>query len=201
MLNATILRHGRQKPLRRSKPASAARYAVVRRAPQIWPSRHLGRLLIDGRAYPCALGRTGISGQKMEGDGATPRTSTPMIAGLWRADKMIRPSGAGSFWTRIDPRWGWGDAAFTPTYNQPVRLPYVHSHEKLARDDHLYDRVWVLDWNVRQRAQGRGSAIFLHQARIKDGQLQPTEGCIALEAKMLDKISGQLSRLKAIRVL
>jgi L,D-peptidoglycan transpeptidase YkuD (ErfK/YbiS/YcfS/YnhG family) len=48
----------------------------------------------------------------------------------------------------------------------------------MARADHLYDIVGILDWNITRRALGRGSAIFLHQSRADRG---PTAGCIALE--------------------
>jgi L,D-peptidoglycan transpeptidase YkuD (ErfK/YbiS/YcfS/YnhG family) len=50
------------------------------------------------------------------------------------------------------------------------------------RDDNLYDVVGVLDWNLRPRVRGRGSAIFLHLARPSYG---PTAGCIALTRRDL----------------
>ncbi len=45
------------------------------------------------------------------------------------------------------------------------------------RDDHLYDIVVVLDFNVHPRVMGRGSAIFFHVARP---DLGPTLGCVAI---------------------
>ena len=50
------------------------------------------------------------------------------------------------------------------------------------RDDHLYDVVGVLDWNLRPRVRGKGSAIFLHLARPG---YAPTAGCIALQPRHL----------------
>ncbi|MEQ8657228.1 MAG: hypothetical protein RIC24_07965 [Hyphomicrobiales bacterium] len=70
----------------------------------------------------------------------------------------------------------------------------------MTRDDHLYDRLIILDWNISLKAQGRGSAIFLHQARITNGQLLGTEGCVALEAKTFAKLASRLATLNAIVV-
>ncbi|CAN0595292.1 unnamed protein product, partial [Ectocarpus sp. 12 AP-2014] len=152
--------------------------------PQSPATRHLGRFLLDGKAYVCALGKAGITSIKREGDGATPRATLAVLDGRFRPDKVKKPFGSESFWQRIKPKDGWCDAAFTPTYNCPVALPHSTSHEVMTRHDHLYDRLIILDWNMSRRAQGRGSAIFMHQARITDGQMQGTEGCVALEAEV-----------------
>lgn len=177
------------------------RKAYVLRAPQSAATRHLGRLLIGGRTYPCALGKAGITGHKREGDSATPRATMPVLAGQYRADRTKRPVGHGSFWNRIDKDDGWCDAPFTPAYNQSVTLPHTASHEVMTREDHLYDRLIILDWNMRVKAQMRGSAIFFHQARITDGQLQATEGCIALPADVFAKLAPRLAQLRMIKVL
>jgi L,D-peptidoglycan transpeptidase YkuD (ErfK/YbiS/YcfS/YnhG family) len=71
----------------------------------------------------------------------------------------------------------------------------------MTRRDHLYDRLIIVDWNISRRAQQRGSAIFVHQARLTNGQMQPTEGCIALEAQTFARLASRLARLKAITVL
>jgi L,D-peptidoglycan transpeptidase YkuD (ErfK/YbiS/YcfS/YnhG family) len=173
----------------------------VLRIPQSPATRHLGRFLLDGKAYACALGKAGITGAKREGDGATPRGTLAVLDGRFRLDQVKKPFGGESFWQRIKPKDGWCDAAFTPAYNCPVALPHSASHEIMTRDDHLYDRLIILDWNMSHRAQGRGSAIFMHQARIIDGQMQGTEGCVALEAKTFAKLAPRLATLNAIVVL
>lgn len=71
----------------------------------------------------------------------------------------------------------------------------------MTRQDHLYDRLIVLDWNITHKAQERGSAIFLHQARTKDGTLKPTEGCIALEPRTFAKLATRITQLHAVFVL
>lgn len=186
---------------RAAKKRRASKTAYVLRAPQSNATRHVGRLLIGGRAFTCALGKSGISASKREGDGATPRATLRILAGRYRADRVKKPSRHGSFWNRIETDHGWCDAPFTPAYNQPVSLPHAASHEVMTREDHLYDRLIILDWNMTVKAQLRGSAIFFHQARVVDGQLQGTEGCIALPKEVFAKLAPQLVALHAIKVL
>ena len=63
-----------------------------------------------------------------------------------------------------------------------VLLPHSGSHERLWRDDRLYDIIGVLGWNDDPVVRGRGSAIFLHLTGPGGG---PTAGCIALEREAL----------------
>lgn len=96
------------------------------------------------------------------------------------------------------PGMGWCDAPSDPNYNRQVRYPYRASAEALWRDDGLYDLVAVLDYNVRPRVRGRGSAIFMHVAR--PGYL-PTEGCIALRKDHLRRLLSLTGRGSTINVL
>ncbi|MGP9803236.1 L,D-transpeptidase family protein [Paracoccus sp. NSM] len=129
-------------------------------------------LRFRGRLFPCAIGKTGISASKREGDGATP-AGTHRITGLWyRPDRLARPAP----WARpIGPGDLWCDDPGHPAYNRHVRAPLSASHERLRRADPLYDLILTTDWN-QAGVPGRGSAIFLHQwRRPRFG----TEGCIA----------------------
>jgi L,D-peptidoglycan transpeptidase YkuD (ErfK/YbiS/YcfS/YnhG family) len=58
-----------------------------------------------------------------------------------------------------------------------VRLPFGGRHERLWREDEIYDLLVVLGHNDDPVVAGLGSAIFLHVARGDD---RPTEGCVAL---------------------
>jgi L,D-peptidoglycan transpeptidase YkuD (ErfK/YbiS/YcfS/YnhG family) len=107
---------------------------------------------------------------------------------LYRADKIPRPR-TGLPIRAIQPDDGWCDAAADRNYNRPVRLPYPASHERMRRDDNLYDIVVVLDWNLSRRRKGKGSAIFLHLAR--PGFL-PTEGCVAVTAPVMRRLLSGL---------
>lgn len=127
-----------------------------------------------GRRFPCAIGRGGLSGDKREGDGATPRGVHEIVGGYYRADRMARPA---RWLVPIGPRDLWSDDPGSAAYNSHVRAPYRGSHERLHRGDRLYDLVLVTDWNWPRSEPGRGSAIFLHRWR-KPGH--PTEGCVAL---------------------
>lgn len=180
----------RKSPVRSS---SGIPVRVVRRPGHV--SR--GSLIIHGRSIPVALGRSGIRADKREGDGATP-------LGIWhprevryRADHGSRPLTRLPV-RRTQPGDGWCDDPVDGRYNQPVRLPFAPSHERMWRDDALYDLVVVLDHNSRPRQARRGSAVFLHLAR--DGFL-PTEGCIAFRRADLRRLLTLMDRTTRIRVV
>ena len=80
-------------------------------------------------------------------------------------------------WRRSPPTLGWCEVPDDRNYNRPVRMPYAASHERMLRADNLYDACIVLDWNIRPRRRGRGSAIFFHLARPG---FTPTQGCVAV---------------------
>jgi L,D-peptidoglycan transpeptidase YkuD (ErfK/YbiS/YcfS/YnhG family) len=135
-----------------------------------------GTALWGERRPRAAIGRAGISGDKREGDGATPAGSFLMRRVLYRPDREARPGTALPV-LALDPADGWCDAPGDAAYNRPVRLPYRAQAETLWRLDALYDLVVVLGYNDAPVLPGRGSAIFLHLAAP---DYRPTEGCIAL---------------------
>jgi len=158
----------------------------VRRRPG---APHLGVLRLGGRAIPVALGRGGIGFDKREGDGRTPAGRWRIVRLLYRADRGPRPI------TRlparpIAPSDGWCDDPQDRRYNQPVHLPIAASHERMAREDGLYDLVLVLDHNTRPRIKGRGSAVFIHAARPG---FTPTQGCVALAPRDLRHLAAALA--------
>ncbi len=145
-------------------------------------------LRFRGRMFPCSLGRRGVTGNKREGDGATPQGVHRIAGLLFRPDRMARPNG----WARpIGPRDLWSDDIADPCYNAPVRAPHGFSHEALRRGDPLYDLIVLTDWNHPLAQPGYGSAIFLHQWR-RPGY--PTEGCIALGRDHLRWIVDRITR-------
>ena len=135
-----------------------------------------GRARWRDLSFRCALGRGGLTRDKREGDGATPIGAWPMRRLLYRADRIDPPATRLPF-LEIGPQEGWCDDPSDPAYNRPVRLPYPGRHERLWREDALYDLVVVLGHNDDPVVPGGGSAIFLHVARPDYG---PTEGCVAL---------------------
>ncbi len=123
-----------------------------------------------------ALGRGGVTADKREGDGGTPLGVFPLRALWYRADRLDRPATALTCFP-IDPDQGWSDDPADPAYNRPVRLPYKASHERLWRDDAVYDLIVPLGYNDAPAVPGLGSAIFLHVAH---SDYRPTEGCVAI---------------------
>jgi L,D-peptidoglycan transpeptidase YkuD (ErfK/YbiS/YcfS/YnhG family) len=143
-----------------------------------------GRLVLGGLVFRAALGRGGVTGEKREGDGATPTGLLPLRRVLYRADRVRTPDCTVSV-EPIAPNDGWCDDPLNSDYNRMVRLPHDGSHEELWRQDTLYDLVGVLGWNDAPVQRGRGSAIFLHVARADYG---PTEGCVALALDDLQRV-------------
>lgn len=156
-----------------------------------------GLLCFGSTVFPCALGRSGISSRKREGDGATPLGPMRLLWGYVRPGRGPLPASRLTLLPAA-PDLGWCDAVGDRNYNRPVRLPYSASHETMQRGDRLYDVVVVLDWNVRPAVRGRGSAIFLHLARPG---FAPTEGCVAVTRRTMQRLLPRLRPGTVLRVL
>ena len=72
-----------------------------------------------------------------------------------------------------------------------IRLPSKGSYENLRRQDHRYDRIGVLDYNLKARRRNRGSAIFLHQCNDFS---KGSAGCMALKEKDFKNLMKYLSK-------
>ncbi len=151
-------------------------------------ARPQGKLHLGFVHFPCALGRSGRGPKSGEGDGVTPSGRWPVRQVFYRPDREPRPQTALPV-SPLAPDLGWCDAPRDANYNRLVHLPYAASHERLWRDDRLYDLFAVLGFNDCPRASGRGSAIFLHLARSDYG---PTEGCVALSRTHMLKVLAAL---------
>jgi len=148
-------------------------------------------------ARACAIGRGGIGAKGGEGDGITPAGVFAVRRVLYRPDRVSPPRTELPV-SPIAEDDGWCDAPSDPNYNKPVKLPHAASHERLWREDHLYDVVVVLGFNDAPVIAGKGSAIFLHVARPDYG---PTEGCVALALPDLLAALEKLSPGSTIRVV
>ena len=141
-----------------------------------------------GRRFARTIGRGGLTDNKVEGDGATPRGVHLIVGMLYRPDRMVRPAG----WAQpIGPTDLWSDDVADPDYNLMVRAPHPFSHEALRRADPMYDLVLITDWNWPDAQRGRGSAIFIHAWRAKG---RPTAGCIAFRPDHLAWIAQRIMR-------
>ncbi|MEE8445883.1 MAG: L,D-transpeptidase family protein [Alphaproteobacteria bacterium] len=146
-----------------------------------------GLLQCGGRAYRCALGGGGVTTEKREGDGATPAGCFALRRVLYRPDRLTAPGG-GLAAAPVGETDGWCDDPADAAYNRPVSLPFAASHERLWRDDAVYDVIVILGHNDDPPEPGRGSAIFMHVARP---DYAPTGGCVALElADLLEVLAA-----------
>ena len=137
---------------------------------------HLG----DGR-WRCALGRSGVADNKVEGDGLTPAGEYPLRRLLYRADRLALPR-TGLRGRPIGPHDGWCDDPESPSYNRWVRIPNEWRCEQLWREDGLYDLVVPIGYNDDPPEGEWGSAIFLHIAK---DDYSPTQGCVAFKREDL----------------
>lgn len=149
-----------------------------------------GVLTLGSLSVPCALGKGGITANKHEGDGATPLGSHPLRCAYYRADTFDHAPTTRLPLMAIDQQDGWCDDPADEAYNSAVTLPCAASHERLWRDDALYDLFVVLGYNDAPAVPGRGSAIFLHIARPG---YAPTEGCVAVARDDLIRLVSSLS--------
>ncbi len=167
---------------------------VVRPAPG-QKTRALVR--VGGMTVPAAIGQSGRSILKREGDGATPIAAMKLLYGFIRGDR-VRFLRTALPMRHIRKDMLWCDQSDDPNYNRPVKAPFKPSHEELRRGDGLYDICLVLDWNVRSRRRNRGSAIFFHL--IRPGY-EPTAGCVAVSLRDMRRILPLLRRGTTVRVV
>ncbi len=155
-------------------------------------SRH-GYLYVTGRRIPCILGKNGITENKHEGDGTTPVGRFPLRVLLYRRGRL--PVGVRFPARCIRVGDGWCDDSQHSDYNRLVRLPHSGHHESLWRSDRLYDLVFVIGYNDAPPQSRKGSAIFIHAARM----YQPfgkryTQGCIAIARSALYWLATKMRR-------
>lgn len=158
-----------------------------------------GKFSGGGVTCQCALGRGGVihALQKREGDGTSPLGKWRMKRVFYRPDRMGRPD------TRLpivplNEHDGWCDSANHPLYNRPVSLPFAASHERLWREDHVYDLVVELDHNDDPVVPGLGSAIFFHLSR---DDFRPTEGCVAIPKDYMLAVLKQATTDSFVEIL
>jgi L,D-peptidoglycan transpeptidase YkuD (ErfK/YbiS/YcfS/YnhG family) len=128
-----------------------------------------------------AIGAAGVSSSKKEGDKATPAGTFPLPFGMYRPDR-IEPPHTSLPMMPLRAAHAWVDDPDDLKYNHLVELPYAAHTEEMWRADGIYDLLIVVGYNMNPTRPGVGSAIFLHIARPN---FTPTEGCIAIERRVL----------------
>ena len=92
---------------------------------------------------------------------------------------------------------GWCDDPNSHFYNKLINLPTKYSHEKLYRNDSLYDLIVMLSYNTNPIIKNKGSAIFMHIAK---NSYKKTKGCIALKKEHLIKIISNIKKNTKIKI-
>ena len=156
-----------------------------------------GTLRWSGGEARCALGWSGITDNKQEGDGATPLGTFPLRRVFYRPDRLSMPHTALQV-IPLTETSGWCDDPASPAYNTLVDLPFSGSHEVMWRNDEAYDVVVELGYNDAPAVPGRGSAIFLH---VQKDNFSPTEGCVAIDLDVLVQILSAVSAGESLSVI
>lgn len=151
-------------------------------------NRTRGLLRAGPLTWPVTLGRGGILANKREGDGGTPRGTFRPVRLWWRADRHSRPATMLPI-RRIAASDAWCEDPADRRYNRPISVPACEPGDRLRRQDHLYDFIIEIDHNTRPRVAGRGSAVFLHLAKL---ELAPTAGCVAMPRGRLRQLLKSL---------
>ena len=155
-----------------------------------------GYLKYKNFKYRCALGKAGVNKKINEGDKITPKGVFKITKIYYRADKnKIIKTNIKKI--KITKNMGWCDDPISRFYNRQIKLPSKYSHEKLYRNDDLYDLIAVLNYNTNPIIKNKGSAIFMHIAK---NSYKKTEGCIALKKEHLINILVQIKKNTKIKI-
>ena len=149
-----------------------------------------GYLKYNDIKFKCALGKSGIRKKRTEGDNITPKGTFKIIKIYYRKDKITKINSVFKL-IEIKKNMGWCDDPESKKYNQLIKLPSKYRHEKLFRNDRIYDLIIVLNYNMSPVIKNKGSAIFIHIAK---NNYNKTKGCIALKKKDLIEIVSKIKR-------
>jgi L,D-peptidoglycan transpeptidase YkuD (ErfK/YbiS/YcfS/YnhG family) len=148
-------------------------------------------------SWPAVIGKKGFAEKdhKTEGDLKTP-TGLYNLTDVWGVEDKIQTHAK---YTRITAEDKWIDDPASPDYNKWVRGPTLaKSYETMLRNDHQYDLLVVIDYNMAPVVQKKGSAIFAHIWKSPD---LGTAGCIAMEKSHIKKLVAWLDPSKEPKIL
>jgi L,D-peptidoglycan transpeptidase YkuD (ErfK/YbiS/YcfS/YnhG family) len=127
----------------------------------------------------CAIGKRGITSNKVEGDRKTPKGTFKLKSIFYRKDRIFKIKSSLKK-NIIRKNMGWCDDPSSKYYNQIVKFPFNKKAEQLWKKNNVYDIIIIIDYNLRPIMKNKGSAIFLHIAKKK---YEPTQGCVAVNKK------------------
>ena len=136
-------------------------------------------LYFDKYKIKCAIGKRGITGQKIEGENKTPAGIFNFNSIFYRKDRIAKiKSKLPKF--IIKKNMGWCDDPNSKFYNKLIKFPFKFKAERLWLSENIYDVIMVINYNTKPIVKKKGSAVFLHIAKKNyDG----TKGCLAISKK------------------
>jgi L,D-peptidoglycan transpeptidase YkuD (ErfK/YbiS/YcfS/YnhG family) len=155
-----------------------------------------GYLKYKNLKFRCSLGKAGIGKKEREGDKITPRGTYKIVRIYYRNDRVKKLLSNFKIF-KIKKNMGWCDDPKSNFYNQQIKLPSKFGHEKLYRNDRIYDLLVVLNYNTKPIIKNKGSAIFIHIAKKN---YKPTAGCIALKKIDLIKLVQMIKKNTKINI-
>ena len=155
-----------------------------------------GYLKYKNFKFRCALGKGGIKQKEREGDFITPKGKFKLIKIYYRSDR-IKKINSTLKTIKIKKNMGWCDDVSSNYYNKQIKINKKIGHEKLHREDNVYDIIVVLNYNLNPIIKGKGSAIFLHVAKKNYNK---TQGCIALKKNELLHLVSKIKKNTQIRI-
>ena len=147
--------------------------------------------------YKCAIGKNGITNNKIEGDKCTPSGIYSIDQIYYRKDKLTLPT-IDFQTTPINKNFGWCDDTTSSHYNKFIEFPFSDRAELLFREDEIYNIICVISYNTNPIIKNKGSAIFLH---IANTDYSGTAGCLALKQDDLIELLQNMDIDTKINVL
>ena len=91
----------------------------------------------------------------------------------------------------------WCNDPKSSHYNKLVKLPFDYNHEKLYKNENIYDIILVLNYNMNPVKKNKGSAIFIHIAKDK---FKKTEGCVAIKKANLIRLIKEINPSTKVKI-
>ena len=154
-------------------------------------------LIYNDKSFQCAIGKNGLTENKVEGDGCTPLGKYSIDRIYYREDR-VSLTNINFETVPIRKSYGWCDDSLSEHYNKFITFPFQYSAEKLYRSDNVYDVICVINYNQCPIIKNKGSAIFLH---ISNYDYSCTEGCIAIKKDDLILLLSKIDQSTKINII
>ena len=152
-------------------------------------------LTYNNKIYKCSLGLNGLNKIKLEGDKSTP-IGIFSLGNLFVRTDRIQNLKTNFDYISIDKTMAWSDDPTSKDYNKLIKANNDNK-EIMYRNDHIYDLILVINYNIHPIIANKGSAIFIH---ISKDNNTPTQGCVALNLDDFREILITLKPSDKIRI-